>query len=395
MRFSNIRCGRRRFRAAVGAVVLLMSPAGATRDSVRGEDSVELPSESTAPRDPLSISLIPMDLDAATQTLRRNDLDDNGQIGKPEVVRLGLPAEVVRRFDLNDDGALTHVELALRAADSRLDHGIVQMDSILAERYTRQYDRDGDGRLSLEELDRNRFTDQQAAFDRDSDGLLSPTELIRGLAFERRLRDELGIKGCDQGGAMKFIGRADRDGDRRVDAEELASVGAPESTLEFDRDGNKKLSVSELAECLAARRHELGLTPSDQLTVRSLLRQLDRNRNAVIEADEIQAGGPDEILAEADADSDGDVTEIELERWFGRRRKELGFDDEDAQRARILIGRNDTDHDRALSRGEMEASGADRNSPISPTKFSTTDRDHDGRVSLTELAQALHRSGGE
>ena len=95
---------------------------------------------------------------------------------------------------------MQHVELALRMADGRIKDGIVQMDSTLADRYMQQYDANRDRKLSLDELAKNFFTDAPETFDTNSDDEISPSELIRGLAFERRFRDELGIKGCDQGG---------------------------------------------------------------------------------------------------------------------------------------------------------------------------------------------------
>ena len=103
------------------------------------------------------------------------------------------------------------------------------------------------------------------AYDRNSDDELSPDELIRGLAFERKFRDELGIKGCDQGGAMSLINRGDANADRQLASDELAAVDLDAATMKFDRNENQRLSVSELAEYLADRRMRLGMTPSDQL----------------------------------------------------------------------------------------------------------------------------------
>lgn len=343
------------------------------------------------PRDPLGMTLLPMDLDASAALLRRYDLDDNGELAEAEVKAIGWRDDPLPRFDLNRDHVLQPVELALLEADRRMDQGIVQMDSVLAKRYTQQYDKDRDGRLSLKELDGNTFTDQQEAFDKNSDGELSEAEFIRGLAFERTVRDALGIKGCDQGGAMKLIRRGDRDGNQTLSDDELVLAKLSDEAMKFDRNGNGELSVSELAECLAERRNRLGLTPKDQLAVRAMLQSADRDRNGSLSGDEVVSIGNQAVIKDADRNQDGEVTELELERLFGERRKELGFDDQDQARAMVLMERNDRDRSRTLSRAELVASGAGRESVLSPEKLVLIDTDKDGAASINELARFLHR----
>lgn len=348
--------------------------------------------DDSKPRDPVSLSLLEMDLTGATSLLRSHDLDDNGSLNKTERKRLSWSEEEVKRFDLNRSGDLQHVEIALKLADERVEHGIVQMDSILAERYTRQYDSNRDGILQLRELDANTFTDNADSFDTNSDGELSEKEFIRGLAFERKFRDELGVKGCDQGGAMKLINRGDKNGDRRIEPDELQAAGLNSKLMAYDRNGDERLSVSELAEHLAARRNRLGLTPSDQLTARGILRQIDRNRDSKIDGDEIPPTQGTSFLDMYDADKDGAVTELEIESVFAKRRKELGYDDEAGARAAILIQRNDTDRSKSLSKQELVASGSDRDSPLSPTKLPLIDKDRDQNISLQELARYLQKT---
>ncbi|QDT08956.1 hypothetical protein [Planctomycetes bacterium K23_9] len=344
---------------------------------------------SQQPRDPLAIELLQMDLDAAKSILNRHDLDDNDSISKTELERLGWEYDQLERFDLNRSGDLQYIEIAMKLGDKRIDDGIVQMDDTLARRYTAQYDANRDGKLSLDELQKNTFTDQLAAFDRDNDGELSSQELILGLAFERRFRDELGIKGCDQGGAMKLINRGDQNGDKRIDADELQAAGLADKVMKFDRNDDAELSVSELAECLASRRKDLGLTPSDQLRARAMLRQFDSDRDGAIVAAELPASILQSPIGQADSSGDGKISERELERHFGKVRRELGFDDDDAGRARILIQRNDVDGNQRLSKSEMTSSGADRNSPLSPTKLVGMDDNKDGEIEWRELARAL------
>ena len=136
----------------------------------------------------------------------------------------------------------------------------------------------------------------------------------------------------------------------------------------------------------------MGLTPSDQLAARGMLRQMDRDGDGVIPVAEIPAVRADQRLPNWDLNSDGKITELELETFFGERRKELGFDDEDSDRATTLIQRNDSDGSRSLSKSELVASGSDRNSPLSPTKLPLIDEDRDSQIDMHELARYLKKT---
>jgi Ca2+-binding EF-hand superfamily protein len=348
--------------------------------------------ESQARRDPVTVSLIPMDLKAAQAVLRKHDLDDNGSLNESEWNRLSWSRDEIRRFDLNRDGNLQQLEITAKMADDRLDDGIVQMDSTLADRYMGQYDANRDGKLSLDELSNNTFSDQLEIYDKNSNDKLTHAELIRGLAWERRFRDELGIKGCDQGGAMKLINRGDKNGDRRIDRSELPQAGLKTSAMDFDRNADGELSVSELAERLAERRIQLGLTPSDQLAARGLLRRLDRDGDGIILAADLPSQPANSDLSDFDQNSDGEITELELERVFGNRRRELGYDDQDFERATTLVQRNDRDGNRTLSRSELVAGGSDRSSPLSADKLPLVDENQDGKLSVSELARYLKKT---
>lgn len=343
-------------------------------------------------RDPASIKLIQVDLKNADSVLRAHDLDDNGFLNQTELERLKWSRDQIKRFDLNRNSQMQHLEIALKLADERMNAGIVQMDSVLADRYMKQYDSNGDNRLTMVELSRNSFTDAPESYDKNSDDELTHAELIRGIAFERVFRSELGIKGCDQGGAMKLIRRGDHNRDRQIDEDELQQAGLTTEAFKFDRNDDERLSVSELAECLADRRNRLGLNPSDQLAVRALLGRLDRDGNGLIAAIEIPPESANGLMTQYDGNKDGEITELELEQVFGNRRKSLGYDDIDLDRASTLVQRNDTDRNRSLSKSELIASGADRNSPLSPIKLAIIDTDKNGEVSIKELAKYLKKT---
>ncbi|MGB7325943.1 MAG: hypothetical protein WBD31_13795 [Rubripirellula sp.] len=343
-------------------------------------------------KDPLTIKLLEMDLLAATRAIAKHDLDDDGTLSKTECERLHWNGDVIGLFDLNRSGDLQRVEITLKFAAEREETGIVQMDSVLADRYTKRYDRNRDGKLQLDELRDNTFSDQIDSYDRNSDDELSPNELIRGLASERKFRDVLGIKGCDQGDAMSLINQGDGDSDRKLASDELNAIGLDLSVVKFDRNNDQLLSVSELAEYLADRRMGMGMTQSDQLLARNLIRKADQDGDGLIPANLFQQSETNGDLGDPDKNGDGNLSLLELESYFARRRKQLGYDDEAAQRASVLIARNDLNTDRKLSKSELLASGADRNSPLSPERLTLVDQDGNSEIDLQELARFIQKT---
>ena len=371
-------------------LVLLDCAAGLhAAPSLLAQDDGTPPSE---PSEPLSIKLLEMDLTATAKLFARHDLDDDGTLSKSEYERLTWTSEDIRPFDLNRSGDLQQVEVTLKLAAERERAGIVQMDSILADRYTKRYDSNRDGKLQLRELDNNTFSDQIESYDRNSDDELSADELIRGLAFERRFRDELGVKGCDQGGAMALINQGDLKGDRQLGGDELGAVGLDSATMKFDRNDNESLSVSELAEYLADRRMRMGMTPSDQLLARNVIRRSDPDGDGLVPATLFRQADSDPALGSPDENGDGLLSLLEIETYLAKKRKLLGFDDESANRASILIARNDSNGDRKLSKSELTTSGADRDSPLSPQKLSQIDQDGDAAIDMKELARFIQKT---
>lgn len=374
--------------AACTRLIVVLFVAHVATCSALAQDATE----DSEPTDPLGIKLLEMDLIAASKTITKHDLNDDRALSRTECERLNWSLDEIRPFDLNRSGDLQYVEVTLKLAAERAKAGIVQMDSVLADRYTARYDRNRDGKLQLSELEDNTFSDQIESYDRNSDGELSADEFIRGLAFERGVRDQLGVKGCDQGGAMSLINRGDSNGDRQLSRDELDEIDIDIASMKFDRNDNDRLSVMELAECLADRRMRMGMTPSDQLLARNVIRRSDPDGDGLVPAGAFRQADGDLDLGSADGDGDGNLSLLEMETYLAKRRKRLGFDDDAAQRASILIGRNDRDSDRKLSKPELVASGADRNSPISPEKLNSIDQDGDSKIDMQELARFIQKT---
>ncbi len=362
----------------------LVAPSIAT-----SQDESRTPSQDKAPLDAV---VIPMDLTGATTALEHHDLDDNGSLSKVELERFGIKFNDVKRYDLNHTGDLQQFEYALKLATEREAAGIQQYDSFLRDKYMRQYDKNKDGKLSFEEMAKNTFTDELDTYDKNNDEQITSKELIHGLAWERRFRDELGIKGCDQGGAMKLLENGDKNGNRQLDEKEAATIGLESEVFRFDHNEDNTLTISELAECLASRRQTVGINPSDQFRIRAILRRRDKDCDGAISSDEMLPEEANSESSKCDYDEDGMVTEAELERYFGLLRRELNYDDQDLKRAWVLIHRNVGPRGQSLTRQDLVASGGDRSSVLDPDKFPLIDKDKNSRIDVTELARYLKQT---
>ena len=123
------------------------------------------------------------------------------------------------------------------------------------------------------------------------------------------------------------------------------------------------------------------------------MRRLDRDLVGFVASNDL-AGIRDEDgqVPNLDVDGNGKITEPEIEKYFADRRKTLGYDDEDSERATTLIQRNDSDGSRSLSKAELIASGADRDSPLSPVKLPVIDENNSGTIDVHELARYLKKT---
>ena len=119
----------------------------------------------------------------------------------------------------------------------------------------RQADRDGDGFLSREEVERYlpRLAVRFAQIDMDGDGRLSPRE-IRGDARSRRKPNQQSREGTS---ITSRFAQADRDGDGRLSPDE-ALTALPRVAAKFARidvDGDGLLSEAELNAWIAHRKN--------------------------------------------------------------------------------------------------------------------------------------------
>lgn len=370
------------FAKTISLVCLLASAQDCVQ--VFGEDA---PGEQNV--SPYAVVLISSDLSDAKIAMRTYDVNDDAEIDSSELQRLPWKDQV-QEFDLNRDGKITHLEIAVRSGVLRKAAGIIEIDTIIAGRRIKKFDKNGNGRLDPSEME-NLWPEDPDEFDSNSDGTIMRQELVQHLAFERQLRGHLGIVGVDQGGAIKFVSGGDKNGSRRLESDEWENVPLPLAPEEFDQNSDGSLSVMDVATMLAKHRTQLGLTHSDQNRVHSMFALFDTNKDWEIGASELSGGralGETGVeLRQCDRNNDQTVTLLEVESKLAKDRAEIGYSDEDYSGAKLQMLRLDQDRSGKLSREELKASS---NLRLGVSRLDQWDKDADGSLSVDEIARNYH-----
>ncbi|WP_372717772.1 hypothetical protein [Novipirellula sp.] len=344
------------------------------------------------PSDLLSLVLIQSDLSDATQTMTICDADEDGFIDAVERKRLPWRDEHAT-FDLNHDGKLTHLEVAIYLANKRDSLGITQFDRNNSQVFIKRHDSNRNGQLDADEIAAG-WPPDPSKFDKDADGIITVSEIAEQFAFNRELRRELGIEAVDNMSAIKVIKKFDKDGDQNLDAKELAAAGLPLDARGHDDNGDGKLNNMELAILFSKHRRELGLSKSDGVKAKRIIAMADYNQDGKISQDEMRTGAfsADGDAAQQytrfDANSDGTVTLGEVQTYIASERKQLGFSDEHIANARRLLLRHDTDRSTFIEPAELSS---DTSGPgkLPASTMKAADENQDGRLSLQELAKHL------
>ena len=343
-------------------------------------------------KDLYSLVLIAADLEDASKTLSRSDLNDDGHLDQNERKNLTWN-DSARKVDLNRDGNLSHLEIAIHFASQRDENDVQQIDRTVATRAMRKNDANGNGQIDRDEIT-SAWPEDPDEIDVDGDGILTLSELTNAFAFRRVVRAEIGIIGVDQGWAIKIRNRFDRDRDGKLSADEWKSTPMPGKPEDFDEDEDTRLSVMEIATMLAKHRQKLGLTAKDQLGARAMIARFDRDFDGAVTEEELkpfQQVLVDSIekLKELDENKDGDITLLEIEKLLSKRRDELGYTDQDAAAAKRLIQRHDKNLDRRIQKDELKESGG--GGYLGREALPQIDRDDDGSINQDELARYLAR----
>ena len=343
--------------------------------------------ESATSVEPMMLTLVPADLNQANSSMIKFDRNDDGQIDREEWNRLQWDEEKVRRFDVNRDGKLTHVEMALHFAASRISDGIEPADSKFAEKMMLRYDKNKNGRLDPSEIERQNWPPDAEEFDKDSDGSITLTEIMKEFAYRRGLRRELGILSIDSNNANRLLREHDKDRDGKLNEDEAVAADMKVSDADHDEDG--RLDSIEVATVFAKRRMDNDISPADQYQAQNLFRMLDRDDDGQLSSEELSQPSL-EGYRKADKNGDGNVTERELQAHFASGRKEKGYSQSHLVAARRVMLRYDADKNGTLS--EAEYSDRSEGAASARTEFAKIDGNSDKQLTLEELAKHLAKT---
>lgn len=347
--------------------------------------------------DPYSPVLVQSDLQDATRAMTIYDPNEDGFIDKTEQKSLSWQDEV-SDFDLNRDGKLTHLEIALRYAKLRDDNGITQFDINNVKKFLQRHDSNRNGQLDPDEIADGGWPSDPEDYDKNGDGVLTSREMAVQFAFNRGLRREMGIEAVDQTGAMKYIRNFDKDNDKKLDEEEQAKARLPRPAKDFDEDDDGKMGMMELATMLAVHRRDAGLTKPDVFKIRKTFDQFDLNRDGTIEIDNEKVGESGPImfpeplkkhLIQYDGNQDGTITIKEMEEVVAGVRKERGYTEKGFTLAKAMMTRHDRNRSKFIEESELHDTAGPGQLPKSTLQ--RADLDGDKKIDFEELAKHLEK----
>ena len=161
--------------------------------------------------------------------------------------------------DDDDDGKLSHIELAILFSKHRRDTGLSKSDAVKAKRLMEMADVNRDGKLTDKELTMGVFSvDEQGGvdykqYDKDVDGTITLAEIQVFIAADRK---RMGYDDTHLAEAKRLMLRHDQNRTNYIEAYEFpdnALVGKlkKEALEQADLDKDDRISLEELAKHLA------------------------------------------------------------------------------------------------------------------------------------------------
>jgi Ca2+-binding EF-hand superfamily protein len=328
------------------------------------------------------------ELDAAERVLRPFDEDDNELVSAREL----MGESGVNFYDPNVGFDTMGMDRRPRP-EQNSSFFLVTPDSspnrltqrlALADKVIKRYDKDGDGRLTREEigLDRDVF----AALDTNKDGLLDAVELMKLLRRPPDIEAVVRLGKIDArdsptdvvapGGKARALASAVRPGtagtllitlgDSQIDLRRTDAVtGATDEQLKAQADATRARYVARFKEA-------------------------DKEGRGYVELADLKKPGYDQLttlFASADRDGDGKLTEAEVNAWFDLMSKAVGSYVSLAvtENGRGLFDILDANRDGSLGLRELRTAW-DRLRPY--------DRDGDGRISRAEIPRQFQLTLG-
>ncbi|NND99589.1 MAG: hypothetical protein HKN47_19915 [Pirellulaceae bacterium] len=366
--------------------------------SVSGQDR-------PANTDLMQLELLQHDLKQASRLLTVYDRDDSKALEKSEYERLAWKDEV-SDFDVDKNGELTHLEVAIRFAFVRSQDEITQADINKANWFMNRHDKNRNDQLDPSEIEKANWPPNPEDFDTNRDGIISSHEMAVQLAFDRGLRQELGIDTVDHSRAARTMGQFDTDQDKQLSRAERENAPLPDGNMKFDEDGDGLLSPLDLATMYAAHRKEMGLSKFDVQKLQGIFARHDKDGDGrIVIGPDLKAAakhsGVDEIesislgksnpltqvkasVGKFDANKDNVVTIAEVEAHLAAIRKRLGYAQTEYLKARTILTRYDTDRSRHIEPQELDT--AVDAGQLPKNLFQTADQNKDGKITIEELA---------
>ncbi|TWU07505.1 hypothetical protein [Stieleria varia] len=334
-----------------------------------------------------ALVLVQEDLKNATKTMTIFDRNEDGVIDETEQAKLSWRKDMAD-YDVDRDGKLTHLEVALGFAQRRINAGVEQEDINNANIYLRRHDQNKNGQLDPDEITASGWPDEPQEFDQNGDGIITLSEMAERFAFMKGLRREMGIEKVDQVTAIRTVRQFDLDGDKKLDETEQKAAGLPKPGEQFDENEDGKLEIIEIATMLGKHRKETGMSKSDLARLRSLFESLDLDKDGVIVLNQFPDSAPFVTqLKEFDENKNGEVTRDEVQNLLIRQRKEKGYNDDQYAEAKRLMLRHDQNQNTWIDASELFAKPSE--GQLAAETMRVADTDGDNRITLDELARYL------
>jgi len=312
---------------------------------------------------------------------KRLDANGDGKLRAEEVPadKRAFFDRALRSGDVDGDGALNAAEFAKafsagkdsgRERDSRRRPGSssASRSTPYAANFIRRLDKDGDGKVSSEELPetyRARLGVKFEKFDKDKDGALNRQEVAAMLTAsdssrrpsEAPSRDSDRARPSSRDAAQPsqdaLFAILDRDRDGKLSRRELEAAGSILARLDRDKDGS--VSKREIAAVASDRapssrpsRERFSRERDSRGGISSYAKRLDKNNDGKITREE--ASGPiKERFDRLDEDGDGILKIEDVEKAFNRSRSRSPKDSKDSdtresdRRKRSPKARKDSD----------------------------------------------------